>query len=330
MRKAEQLQKEKSLQSVSSADIPINQTLSKRQRYWKTLIKQRWLVGMVLPACLILLIFHYIPIYGIIIAFKNYRLGFTIANSPWVGFKWFKLFFSIPMGWQIIRNTVIIGGYSILFGFPAPIILALILNEINNQPFKRTVQTLTYLPHFISVVIIVGMLKELASLRGTFNMILMRFGMEPIIFFAQPEWFRTLYIVSGLWQGVGWGSIIYLAALSGVNPELYEVAKIDGANRFQKMLHVSLPSILPVVAILLIFSVGGILGADTFKILLMYNPRTYVVADVIGTFIAREGILEGQRFSYTTAIGLIMSGIAFVFVWTANFIARKVSEYHLW
>lgn len=310
--------------------VPINKTEKKSHLYLKTIVKQRWLVAMVIPGCLLVLIFHYVPIYGIIIAFKNYRLGLTISESPWVGFKWFKLFFSIPMGWRVVRNTVLLGFYSLLFGFPAPIILALLLNEVGNQRFKRAVQTFSYLPHFISIVIVVGMLKELASLKGTFNQFLGLLGQDPIMFFARPEWFRTLYIGSGIWQGIGWGSIIYLAALSGVNPELYEVATIDGAGRFGKMIHVSLPSMLPVVSILLILSVGGILGADSQKVLLMYNPMTFETADVIGTFIIREGILEGNRFSYTTAIGLLMSAIGFFFVWGANLIARRVSEYNLW
>lgn len=249
---------------------------------------------MVLPAFVVVLIFSYLPMYGVLIAFKNFTIIKGVWGSPWVGFKWFKLFFDNPMWWRLMRNTVLLGFYSLLFGFPAPIILALLLNEIKFNPLKRTIQTISYLPHFISIVIIVGMLKELASLNGLFNNLIVRFGGESILFFSESEWFRPLYVVSGIWQNIGWGAIIYLAALSGIDPELYESAVIDGANRFRRAMHITIPSILPTISILFILRIGGILSADFQKVLLMYNALTFETADIIATFVYREGILNAR------------------------------------
>lgn len=295
----------------------------------KTVNKQKYLLLMVLPPFVVVLIFSYLPMYGVLIAFKNFTIIKGVWGSPWAGFKWFKLFFDNPMWWRLMRNTVLLGFYSLLFGFPAPIILALLLNEIKYNPLKRTIQTISYLPHFISIVIIVGMLKELASLNGLFNNLIVRFGGEAILFFSESGWFRPLYVVSGIWQNVGWGAIIYLAALSGIDPELYESAVIDGANRFRRAMHITIPSILPTISILFILRIGGILAADFQKVLLMYNALTFETADIIATFVYREGILNA-RYSYTTAIGLFLSGLAFMLTFLANLISRKVSGNSLW
>lgn len=284
---------------------------------------------MSLPAFALLFVFHYIPIYGIVIAFKQFAIGRGITGSPWVGLKWFELFFSNPLSWRIIRNTMLLAWWSLVIGFPAPIILALLLNEVRNAAFKRTVQTVSYLPYFVSTVIIVGMLKELASLGGLFNQIVTMFGREPINFFIQPEWFRPLYIGSEIWQTLGWGTIIYLAALSGVDPQLYESAIMDGAGRWRRMVHITLPSLAPTIVILLILRVGAFFAQDFQKVLLMYNPLTYESADIVSTYIYREGI-ENARFSYSAAVGLLLAVVAFVFLAITNLIARRTTETSLW
>ena len=230
---------------------------------------------------------------------------------------------------RLLKNTFLLGLYSLLWTFPAPILLALLLNEIGNGTYKRVVQTISYLPHFISTVIIVGLLKEILSLHGVVNDLIANVGLEPVHFFARPGWFRTIFIGSGVWQTVGWNSIIFLAALSGVDPELYEASLVDGANRVQRMIHVSVASILPTIIILFILSLGGILNTDFQKILLMYNPNTYETADVIDTYVYREGIVDA-RYSYGAAVGLFKSLIAFAFVFAANMISRKVSDTSLW
>ena len=297
--------------------------------FLKKCVKQKYLLLMTLPGLLIVLIFHYFPIYGVLIAFKDYNSAKGVMGSPWVGFKYFRMFLLSPLSSRLFKNTLLIGLYSLLWGFPAPIILALLLNEIRHSAFKKTVQTISYLPHFISTVVIVGMMVEFSSVDGIFNDIRATFGLDRIPLMAKKEYFRTLYVGSGIWQGLGWGSIIYLAALSGVSPTLYDVADIDGANRWQKMIHITWPAIKPTTTILLILNLGGILGVGFQKILLMYNTNVMEVADVISTYVYREGI-QGARFEYTTAIGLFMSAISFVFVYSANLISRKVSENSLW
>lgn len=284
---------------------------------------------MALPGFLIVFIFNYIPIYGILIAFKNYNVVKGVMGSPWVGLKYFKMFLSNPMAFRLLKNTFLLGLYSLLWGFPAPIILALLINEIRNTIFKRFVQTISYIPHFISIVVIVGMLSEFTAVDGIFNKIITLFGGHPFPMMSHSELFRTLFIGSGIWQSVGWGTIIYLAAITGVDPTLYDVADIDGANRWHKMLNITWPAIRPTTTILLILSLGGIMGADYQKVMLMYNSNVMDVADVIGTYVYREGIV-GARFEYTTAIGLFLSVICFVFVYCGNLISKKVSENSLW
>lgn len=295
----------------------------------KELIKQRYLFFMVLPGFLVVLIFNYFPMYGILIAFKDYNAAKGVIGSPWVGLKHFEMFFANPKALLLLKNTFLLGLYMLIFTFPAPIILALLLNEIKHSLFKRTVQTISYIPHFISVVVIVGMIAEFSSTDGIFNTILGMFGMEPRPLLAYDRYFRPLYVLSEVWQRMGWGSIIYLAAISGVDPTLYDVASIDGANRWQRMRNITWPTILPTTTILLILNMGTIIGYDFQKILLMYNERIYNVADVISTYVYREGI-QFARFDYTTAIGLFLSVISFIFVFVANLISRKVSENSLW
>jgi putative aldouronate transport system permease protein len=280
---------------------------------------------MSLPGLAVLIIFAYIPMYGILISFKSYKVNLGIMGSPGVGLQWFRQFFSNPFAFRIIRNTFILGIYSLVFGFPAPILLALLFNELKNGRFKKTIQTLSYYPNFVSTVIIVGFLYTFCASDGLFNVILHFFGHETINFISDAKWFRFLFISSGIWQGVGFGTIIYLAALSGIDPTFYDVAEIDGANRFQKLLNVTLPHIQPTIVILFILAVGGVFNADSQKILLLYNPQTYETADVIGTYVYREGI-QGARFEYSSAVGLFQTFINFFFLVTANQIAKKLND----
>lgn len=290
---------------------------------------QKYLFLMVLPGFLIVLVFSYFPMYGIQIAFKKYSAVQGIWGSDWIGFKYFIMFFNDPTALRVLKNTLLLGIYSLLWGFPAPIILALLFNEIKNSVFKKVVQTISYLPHFISTVIIIGIIRTFTEREGLFNKIVSLFGVDPIVFLSEPSWFRTIFISSNIWQGIGFGTILYLAALSSVDPTLYDVANIDGASRWRKVLNINWPQIKPTTIILLIFSVSGILGTDFQKVLLLYSPDTYEVADVIGTFLYREGII-GARFEYTTAIGLFQSLVAFILLVGANMISRKVSETSLW
>ena len=317
---------------MQTTDVEQQASLARRLQnrpLLKTVVQQKYLILLAIPAITLVFIFNYIPMYGVIIAFKNFKLAYGIRGSEWVGFKWFVAFFTNPIWWRLMRNTFLLGFYSILFGFPAPIILALLLNEIPSQAFKRTVQTISYLPHFISTVIIVGMLKELTAMNGLFNNLLSLFGWEKVIFLARPEWFRTLYVGTGIWQSVGWGTIIYLAALTGIDPQLYESAISDGAGRLRMMWHIKIPSILPTTIILLILRVGRILATDFEKVLLMYNPLTYRTADIISTYVYREGLLNA-RYSYSAAVGLFMSVVAFVVLYGTNLLSRKLTSTSLW
>lgn len=294
-------------------------------REWK---RHKWLYGMAIPGVLIVFLFNYVPMYGILLAFKDYHIKEGILGSPWVGFKYFEMFFSNPLAVRTIKNTFLLGLYNLLWSFPAPIILALLFNELKNQRFKKIIQTISYYPNFVSTVIIIGMLSTFCASDGIFNDIRGIFGAEPVNFMGEPEYFRTLYIASGIWQGVGFGTIIYLASLSGVDPTLYDVADIDGASRFAKIWHITLPHLKPTIVILLIMAVGGTFGADSNKILLMYSPATYSTADVIGTYTYREGI-QGAQFEYTTAVGLFQTVVNFIFLIVTNWIARKLSDISL-
>ena len=316
--------KQKNLQAKNS-EI----TTGRRTVVARNLAKQKYLLIMIVPGALVVLVFNYLPMYGVLTAFQDFRPIAGFFRSSWVGLKWFDTFFRNPYAYRLLRNTFLLGLYSLIFSFPAPLILALMLNETRNEGWKRTVQTISYLPHFISTVIIVGMLKEFTSLSGIFNKILSLLGFDRILFFAESGWFRPLFVGSGIWQGVGWGTILFLAALSGVNPELYEVAVLDGANRWHKIRHIDLPTISGTVVILLVLSIGGILGTDFQKILLMYNPLTYETADVVGTYVYRQGI-ESARYSYAAAVGLFMSVISLVLLVMANYASRRVSETSLW
>lgn len=293
-------------------------------------LKRHWTVYlMALPVVAYYVIFHYGPMYGLQIAFKDFQLSKGIWGSPWVGFGQFESFFNGIYFWRLIRNTILINAYDLLFGFPAAIVLALLLNEIRNGKFKRFVQTVSYLPHFISIVVVAGMMTDFLSRTGLVNQILGFFGMEPIPFLMDAGWFRFLFVSSGIWQGVGWGSIIYLAAIATIDPTLYEAARIDGAGRWKQTLHVTVPGIMPTIAILLILQMGNMMSVGSEKVLLLYNPLTYSTADVISTYVYRKGILEAS-YSFTAAVGLFNSFVSFILIVAANGISKRLSENKLW
>ncbi|WP_129724921.1 ABC transporter permease [Xylanivirga thermophila] len=295
----------------------------------KDFIKNRYVYLMALPILAYYIIFCYIPMYGVTIAFKDFSIKLGILKSPWAGFKYFKDFFNSYYCLRVIKNTLLLNLYDLLWGFPAPIILALLLNELRNQKFKRCVQTVTYLPHFVSMVVICGIIIEFVSTDGLINVLLSYLGIEPSNMLTRPELFRTIYISSGIWQGIGWGSIIYLAALTGIDPALYEAATIDGAGRWKQTLHVTLPGIAPTIIILLILRLGSMMSVGFEKILLLYNPMTYETADVISTYVYRKGLLDFD-YSYSAAVGLFNSIINFLLLIIANTLSRKLTEESLW
>ena len=283
-----------------------------------------------LPCILFYILFAYMPMYGAIIAFKDFRLGDTIFSAPWVGLKWFKEFFDSMYFWRLMKNTLLINFYSLIFGFPIPIIFALVVNEIRIRKFKKLVQTISYMPYFISTVIVVGILHNFFGYsHGIINNIIESMGYERIRFFMESQYFRPLYIGSGIWQSFGYSSIIYIAAMSGVNVELYEVAVIDGANRLQQIWHITLPAIRPTIVILLILNVGRLMSEGFEKIILMYSPATYEVADVISTYVYRRGLID-MEYSFSTAIGLYNSVINFLLLIVANTTSRRISGVSLW
>ncbi|WP_375295197.1 ABC transporter permease [Paenibacillus sp.] len=294
--------------------------------------KHKTLYLMMLPGILFYLIFKYWPMYGVVIAFQDYSIGRGILGSKFVGFKHFVEFFYVnPDSWKLIRNTVMLNVYDLLFHFPAPIVLAVLFHEIKNKMFKRFVQTVSYMPHFLSTVVIAGILVTfLSPSTGIVNHLLVKaFGIEPILFLGMPEWFRTIYVGSEIWQKVGWGTILYLAAIAGIDPTLYEAAKMDGANRFQQMRHVTFVGMVPVMIILFVLTLGNFMESGFQKILLLYNTMNYETSDVINTFVYRRGILDAD-FSFATAVGLFQSAIGFLLVVAANRFVRKYGQTSLW
>ncbi|MFE5324019.1 ABC transporter permease [Paenibacillus sp. NPDC056579] len=283
-----------------------------------------------LPVLAFFIIFEYVPMYGVQIAFKDFIATKGIWGSPWVGFKHFERFFSSFYFWRIMKNTLGIGLYQLIVGFPVPILLALMINEVRSSLYRRFIQTVTYAPHFLSTVVAVGMVMMFLSPEtGLVNIVIRMFGGESIPFMTEPGWFKTIYVLSGVWQQMGWSSIIYLAALAGIDPQLHEAARMDGASRLQRIWHINLPGIMPTVVILLILNVGSILGVGFEKVFLMQNSLNMSASDVISTNVYRSGIL-GAEFSYSAAVGLFNSVVNFILLLTVNRIARKVNETSLW
>ncbi|WP_141431162.1 sugar ABC transporter permease [Bacillus sp. 03113] len=309
----------------------MNRQKKKKRSKWRRSIQKNYgLYLLILPVLLYFIVFKYIPMYGAQLAFKEFIAVKGIFGSPWVGFEHFERFFNSHYFWRLIKNTIGIGIYELVIGFPIPIILALFINELRNKKFKGFVQTITYAPHFLSVIVLVGMLYLFFSpTNGLINQLLILFGGKPIHFMTEPAWFKSIYVFSGIWQQMGWSSIIYLAALSTIDPQLHDAAKIDGASRFQRILHVNLPGILPTIIILLILQCGHTLGVGFEKVFLMQNQLNMEASDVIATHIYRAGIL-GAQYDYSTAIGLFESVINFCILLLVNFFAKRMSSSSIW
>jgi putative aldouronate transport system permease protein len=305
----------------------------KRTFFWKLRREfsiNRWLYIMAVPVILYYVIFHYMPMYGAQIAFKEFDISKGIWGSPWVGFKHFIDFVQGMYFWRLMRNTFLISFYQLIFSFPMPIVLALLLNELRNERFKRFVQTAIYLPHFISMVVICGMVLDFVSRTGIIVQIMALFGFEPASLMTRPQYFRPVYIISGIWQEIGWGSIIYLSSLASIDQEQYEAATIDGAGRFKKMFYITLPGILPTITILFILRIGQVMNVGFEKIILLYNSSIYETADVISSFVYRRGLGESFQFSFTSAVGLFSSVINFILIISANQLSKKIGETSLW
>jgi putative aldouronate transport system permease protein len=302
---------------------------SKFTKFKKSFLMNWQLYLFMVPAVLYFLIIHYVPMYGVQIAFKNFIANQGILGSPWVGLDHFERFFKSYYFWRLLKNTLLINLYQLLL-FPLPIIFALMLNEVRNGLFKKWSQTLTYAPHFISVVVVVGMIIAfLDPATGLINHLIVALGGQPIAFMTSPGWFRHIYVWSGEWQSLGWGTIIYLAALAGVNPELHEAAKVDGATRMQRILNINIPSILPTVVILFILNIGKFMSIGFEKVLLMQNSLNSETSDIIQTFVYETGLINGE-YSFAAAIGLFDSVINIILLVTINQLARKTSDNSLW
>ncbi len=293
-------------------------------------MRKNWsLYLMVLPVLAFYLIFCYKPMYGAIIAFKQYTPGLGIWKSPWVGLDNFRYFFSNPDFIRILSNTLRISLSLIIFGFPAPIILTLLLNEIGNKQFKRVAQSVSYIPHFISLVVICGLIKTFVADGSIIQQIVHAFDGKDGSLLNRAEMFLPIYVISNIWQNIGWDSIIYLAAISSIDPQLYEAAQVDGAGRWKRVLHVTIPGLAPTIIIMLILQLGNILSVGYEKIILLYNPLIYDTSDVILSYVYRMGF-ESMDWSYSTAVGLFNSVVNFVIIILANTISRKVSDTSLW
>jgi len=297
---------------------------------WRATVRRDWqLYSLLVLPLLFLLVFRYLPIAGNVIAFRRFRPGGSIFGDEWVGLHYVELFIQDAKFWDVFQNTVILGGLTLIFVFPLPIVLALMLNELRSRRFKRLAQTISYLPHFMSIVIVAGMVFQIFSLQGTVNQIVERLGGDAINFMQQADWFRTVYISSEAWQTIGWGTILYLAALTTIDNNLYEASRIDGANRWQQTWHITLPGIRPTMITLLILNIGAFMAVGFEKVLLLYNPLTYPTADVISTYLYRVGIVS-SNFSYATAIGLFESLIGLTLILSANAISRRLVGTSLW
>jgi len=301
--------------------------------FFHNIRKYKFLYLLIAPGLLYFIVFHYIPMFGVVIAFQDFHpfggVKRMLVEPKWVGLKHFQSFFSSYYFGRLLTNTFLISGYKLLFGFPAPIVFALMLNEVMRIKFKKIVQTISYLPHFLSMVIISGMVISLLSLSGPINAIVAAFGGSPIGFLGETAYFRSILVISDIWASVGWGSIVYLAALAGIDPALYESAKIDGANRFRQMLSISLPGIASIISILFVLSIGGILSAGFEQVLLLYSPSVYSVGDIIDTYVYREGLIN-NNVSYAAAIGMFKNVVGLMFLLVANVIVKKLGKEGIW
>ncbi|ATP41672.1 sugar ABC transporter permease [Solibacillus sp. R5-41] len=297
---------------------------------WKKALRKNWeLYLLLVPVILYFVVFHYYPLYGLQIAFKDFIATKGIADSPWVGLKHFERFYDSYYFWRLIKNTIGIGVFTLLVAFPVPIIIALLLNEVKSLRYKKFVQTVIYAPHFLSTVVVVGMLLLFLKSDGMINQVIMLFGGTPIDFITEPSWFKSIYVLSDVWQTMGWSSIIYIAALAAVDPAQHEAAMIDGASKFKRIIHINIPAIMPTIVILFILNMGSVMAVGFEKVFLMQNDLNLSTSDVISTFVYRSGILEAQ-YSFSAAVGLFNSIINFILLIMVNKIAKKVSDTSLW
>ncbi|WP_433789159.1 ABC transporter permease [Actinoplanes sp. CA-252034] len=314
--------------SNSTQDPP--DRLRPRRRSWAQALRRDWqLYSLAVLPLLFFVVFRYLPMLGNVIAFRRYEPGGDLFGEYWVGLRYFRMFLADPTFWQVFTNTAVIGALTLLFCFPLPIMLALLLNEVRTRWLKGFVQTISYLPHFLSIVVVAGLILQTVSIDGVVNQGLRAIGQDPVAFIQEPGWFRTIYVSSEVWQTVGWGTILYLAALTTIDSDLYDQAKVDGANRWRQTWHVTLPGIRPTMITLLILNIGTFLAVGFEKVLLLYNPLTYVTADVVSTYLYRVGIVSGS-FSYAAAIGLFESLIGLALVLGANSLSRRVAGTSLW
>lgn len=311
---------------VANKEFSPHLKLTLRKRYWDN----RYLLILFLPGMLFFLIFKYLPMYGLIIAFKDYNFYDGIMGSPWSGLAVFKEVFSTPSFWEVFKNTLVISTLQFITGFPAPIIFALLLNEIYHRRAKSIFQTISYLPHFVSWVILAGLFTQfLSPSTGPINILIQNLGGKPIYFMANPLWFVQVLVVTEVWKSIGWGSIVYLAAISSIDTEMYEAAEIDGAGRWRKMISITLPSLLPVITVMLILAIGKLVNDNFDQIFNMYNPAVYNVADVMSTYIYRRGLAD-MEYSFATAVGLFKNVIAFSMVVGANWAAKRITDNGIW
>ncbi|MEI4828961.1 ABC transporter permease subunit [Bacillus sp. FJAT-53711] len=323
------IQSKTSMQHVSILEKKSEASLSKWTILKKSFRKNWELYLLVSPVIAYFIVFHYIPMYGVQIAFKDFIPTLGIWDSPWVGMKHFERFFNSYYFWRLIKNTLGIGIYTLAVAFPIPIIIALMLNEVRNSKFKKFVQTIIYAPHFLSTVVVVGMLILFLKPDGLINQVSILVGGKPIAFMSEPSWFKTLYVFSDVWQTMGWSSIIYLAALTSVDYSLHESAMIDGASRLQRIWHINIPTIMPTIIILFILNAGSVMSVGFEKVFLMQNTLNMSTSDVISTFVYRSGI-EQAEYSFSAAVGLFNSIINFIMLVMVNFFAKKINQTSLW
>ena len=317
------------MQEITTAGTDKTKKTGYFRRLGRDIRNHKMIYLMAIPVLIYFLIFKYGPMYGSIIAFKDYNVSDGILGSPWVGFKHFIDFFHTADFVRIVRNTLKISIGTLIFSFPVPIIFALLLNELKSRPFARITQTVTYLPHFISMVVICGMIKEFTTMDGMITQFLTLFGMKPQNMLNNKDLFLPIYIISDIWQTFGWGSIIYLAALAGVDQEQYEAACIDGAGKLRQTWYITIPEILPTIIVMLILRVGGLVNVGQEKIILLYNPLTYETADVISSYVYRRG-LNDFAWSFSTAVGLLQSVVNCILLLITNYLSWRFSETSLW
>jgi putative aldouronate transport system permease protein len=321
------------MSDVSNPQIsePIADAVGKKTAglQWSKMKRYKYLYLLLVPAIVYFVVFKYAPMYGIIIAFKDYRFGSGILGSKWNGFEHFATMFGRNSFWQVFRNTIVISIAKLFIGFPAPVIFAILLNEIRNIKFKKVSQTISYLPHFLSWVVVAGIIREFLSARGPINALVTALGGESTVFLAEVKLFVPILVITAVWKNIGWGSIVYLASISSIDPQLYEAAEIDGASRLRRIFHITLPSLIPVISILFLLRIGHIMNAGFDQIFNLYSPIVYSVGDIIDTYTYRVGLLQ-MDFSYAAAVGIFKNVLGLVLILVVNLTVNRVKEYGIW